>query len=166
MSALGFAADDGSASVQPFSSDKASRFAAWPITVERIVVKRDRLVCDVRVAPEVSQEVTPHLAAAVRARFPQVESHACVNEVGDTFGAILDRASLPHLLEHLVIQLQAEAWEQTGLLNPASSAGAFVGVTEWVDRKEGAARIQLGYRDDLVALQALRDAVAFVNESL
>ena len=166
MSALGFAADDGSASVQPFFSDKASRFAASPITVERIVVKHDRLVCDVRVAPEVSQEVTPHLTAAVRTRFPQVESHACVNEVGDTFGAILDRASLPHLFEHLVIQLQADSRHGTGQSGSAQKPGTFVGVTEWVDREAGFARIQLSYRDDLVALQALRDAVAFVNESL
>ena len=41
-----------------------------------------------------------------------------------------------------------------------------MGVTEWVDREEGIARIQLGYRDDMVALAGLRDAVAFVNESL
>ena len=132
----------------------------------RIVVKRDRLVCDVRVAPGFSREVTPRLAAAVRTRFPQIEGHACVNEVGDTFGAVMDRASLPHLLEHLVIQLQAEAWERASLSNPLASPGAFVGVTEWVDREEGIARIQLGYHDDMVALAGLRDAVAFVNESL
>ena len=89
-----------------------------------------------------------------------------MNEVGDTFGAVMDRASLPHLLEHLAIQLQAEAWERASLSYPLASPGAFVGVTEWVDREEGIARIQLGYRDDMVALAGLRDAVAFVNESL
>ena len=160
------AADAGLVFAQPFSLGGGPRVAALPITVARIVVKRDRLVCDVRVTPGFSQEVTPRLAAAVRTRFPQIEGHACVNEVGDTFGAVMDRASLPHLLEHLVIQLQAEAWERASPSNPLASPGAFVGVTEWVDREEGIARIQLGYRDDMVALAGLRDAVAFVNESL
>lgn len=141
------------------------------LSVERIAVKRDRLVCDVRVAPGAPRQVAPALAEAVRRRFPHVESHACVNEAGDTFGAVLDHASLPHLLEHLAIQLQAEAWENAARAEAptapeAQRADAFVGVTEWVDREEGRARIQLSYRDDLAALKALRDAVAFVNEAL
>lgn len=41
-----------------------------------------------------------------------------------------------------------------------------MGVTEWVDREAGIARVQLSYRDDLEVLQALRDAVAFVNAAL
>lgn len=135
------------------------------IAVERIVVKRDRLVCDVRVTPRASQTVTPRLARAVRQQFPQLEGHACVNEAGETFGAVLDRASLPHLLEHLAIQLQAEAW--SAATTPRSAApNAFVGVTEWTDRQQGTARIQLSFRDDVIALKALRDAVTFVNASL
>ena len=141
------------------------------LSVERIVVKRDRLVCDVRVAPDSPRQVTPALAEAVHRRFPQVESHACVNEAGDTFGAVLDHAGLPHLLEHLAIQLQAEAWESAARAeaqnrSDAQRADAFVGITEWVDREEGTARIQLSYQDDLAALKALRDAVAFANEAL
>lgn len=150
------------------------------IAVERIVVKRDRLVCDVRVTPRASQTVTPRLARAVRQQFPQLEGHACVNEAGETFGAVLDRASLPHLLEHLAIQLQAEAWEDATCAAPpaasdSSYAGGhteaqrldtFVGVTEWTDRQQGTARIQLSFRDDVIALKALRDAAAFVNEAI
>lgn len=161
------AADAGLASAQPFSLGGGPRFAALPITVARIVVKRDRLVCDVRVAPGFSREVTPRLAAAVRTRFPQVEGHACVNEVGDTFGAVLDHASIPHLVEHLAIQRQADA-EETRVRagRPGDRMAPFMGVTEWVDREAGIARVQLSYRDDLEVLQALRDAVAFVNAAL
>ena len=153
---------------------------ASAIVVERIVVKRDRLVCDVRVAPGAPQTVTPRLAQAIRQQFPQLEGHACVNEAGETFGAVLDRASLPHLLEHLAIQLQAEAWEDAvRAVSPAASdssyaggrteaqrPGTFVGVTEWTDRQQGTARIQLSFRDDVIALKALRDAATFVNASL
>lgn len=135
------------------------------IRIERITVKADRLVCEIRLASWAPQLVTPRLAQAVRAQFPQIETHACVNEVGNTFGAVLDCASLPHLLEHLAIQFQAEAWAAS--TTPCSAApNAFVGVTEWADRRQGTACIQLSFCDDVTALKALRDAVVFVNESL
>lgn len=163
-----------------FPSEGESCSPAPAIVVKRIVVKRDRLVCDVRVAPGAPQTVTPRLARAVRQQFPQLEGHACVNEAGETFGAVLDRASLPHLLEHLAIQLQAEAWEDATCAAPPAASdssyaggrteaqrpGTFVGVTEWTDRQQGTARIQLSFRDDVIALKALRDATAFVNDSL
>ncbi len=81
-----------------------------------------------------------------------------MNEEGDTFAAVMDHTSLPHLLEHLVIDMQAQA---------VSDANAvFVGTTEWIDEFAGRARIEVSFTDDLVALRAFRDAIAFLNNTV
>jgi hypothetical protein len=129
-----------------------------PLTVERLTVRADRLVCEVAVAPTAPRSTSPELLARVCAARPHLPLHACVNEEGDTFAAVMDHTSLPHLLEHLVIDMQAQA---------VSDANAvFVGTTEWIDEFAGRARIEVSFTDDLVALRAFRDAIAFLNNTV
>lgn len=134
----------------------SARDATAPaLSIERLTVRADRLVCDVALAPGAPRRTTPQLMERVRAAHPHVPRHACVNDEGDTFAAVMDSTSLPHLLEHLVIDLQAQA---------ASNRDAvFVGTTEWTDEHEGRARIEVSFIDDLIALRAFRDAIAFLN---
>ena len=134
----------------------ASRTA--PLSIERLTVRVDRLVCEVAVAPGVRRSTTPELMARVCAQHPNLPLHACVNDEGDTFGAVMDRTSLPHLLEHLVIDLQTQA--------TSDEDAVFVGTTEWVDEFAGRARIEVSFTDDLVALRAFRDATAFLNAAV
>ena len=134
------------------------------IEVERLTVRPDRVVCDVVVAPGAPRCSSLLLADHIRAAFPDVPSHACVNDDGDTFGAVLERTSLPHVLEHLVISLQARA-------EAASAPGAgdgvvFVGTTEWTDEFAGRARVEVSFTDDLVALRAFRDAAHFLHDAV
>ncbi|OUO91130.1 hypothetical protein B5F40_04760 [Gordonibacter sp. An230] len=126
------------------------------LAIERLTVRTGRLVCHVALAPDAPRLTSPALAARVCAAFPNLPHHACVNNVGDTFAAVMDCTPLPHLLEHLVVDLQAQA------ASP-SSDDVFVGVTEWTDEEAGRARVEVSFTDDLIALRAFRDAVDFLN---
>ena len=77
-----------------------------------------------------------------------------MNDVGYSFGDVIEHTSVPHLLEHLAISMQ---------VHDDASAATFVGTTEWTDETVGEARIEVGFRDDLVALKALTDATRFLN---
>lgn len=126
------------------------------LAIERLTVRAGRLVCDVAVAPGAARMTSPQLAERIRAAFPNVARHACVNDEGPTFGAVMDHTSLPHLLEHLVIDLQTAA-------APPDCETVFVGTTEWTDELSGKARIQVNFTDDLVALRCFLDAADFLN---
>ena len=128
------------------------------LVIERLLVRADRIVCDVSLATDAPRMTTPALAKRVCSAFPQLPHHACVNEKGSTFGAVMDHTSLPHLLEHLVIDEQVRAL-------PDSQA-TFVGTTEWTDVAAGRARIEVSFTDDLVALRAFRDATRFINTTV
>ncbi len=137
------------------------------LAIERLAVRADRIVCDVALAPGSPRSTSPALAARIRAAFPDVAHHACVNDVGDTFGAVMECTSLPHVLEHLVISLQARAAAEQGPRSGIPDEGTvFVGTTEWTDEFAGRARVEVSFADDLVALRAFRDATRFLNNAL
>lgn len=151
--------------------------SAGPIRVERMEVRRGHLVC--RVAFSAAPRVTsPQLMSRVLAAVPTLAQHACVNERGTTFAAVMDCTPLPHLLEHLVVDLQVRAESGRWFTLPGAAAGAplsmagathdrpIVGTSEWLDEAAGVARIDVSFADDLVALRAMRDSVAFLNELL
>ena len=147
------------------------------LAIERLVVGEGRIGCDVALAPHVPRTTDLALAARVCAAFPNLPRHACVNDEGDTFAAVMDHTSLPHLLEHLVIDFQTRAAVRRGDGAEAGSAAAyadagaaldavFVGTTEWTDEAAGRARIEVSFLDDLVALRAFRDAIAFLGDAM
>ncbi len=153
------------------------------VCIERIVVKRDRITCFVCFPYPNMRYTTPHVAEALLQRLPNLSHHACVNECGNTFGAVIKHTSLPHVLEHLVIDVQVgvemshvqhtgealctgkpfakkDCW--SGDKN-ALDASLYVGISEWIDENTGSARIEFSFIDDLVALRALRDAADILN---
>lgn len=139
----------------PAASAPASPVPA--LVLERVAVRPDRLSVLVRLAPGVPRRTDAALAARAEAAFPDLPLHACVNDRGPTFAAVMADTPLPHLLEHLVISLM--------LRDDAAPAHAVhVGTTEWLNEAEGLARVEVTYDDDLVALRALRDAAAFLND--
>ena len=133
------------------------------LRIERMTVRTDRVVADVRVAPD-ARWSTPAVAARVRQAFPLVVRHACVNDADDTFDAVLDSTPLPHVLEHLVIDLQTCAAAQAAAAPPDDFA--FVGTSEWTDEEQGRARVEVNFTDDLVALRAFREATQFLNDAV
>lgn len=153
-------------------------------------VHRGHLVCLVSFAgaPRVT---SASLMRRVLPAFPMLPQHACVNERGATFAAVMDCTPLPHLLEHLVVDLQVRSQiAQHARVGEASRSAAptasctdaytgsaaqaeptprerpIVGTSEWADERAGLARIDVSFADDQVALRAFRDAVAFLNETL
>ena len=127
---------------------------ADPVELRAFTVRTGRLVCEVKVPDGRFRNTTPKLAAFVEGQYPDLPHHACVNDVGHAFGDVIEHTSMPHLLEHLAISMQ---------VRDDASAATFVGTTEWIDEAAGVARIEIGFRDDLVALRAFNDAIRFLN---
>lgn len=134
-----------------------------PLSIERLTICADRVVCDVILAPGVPRMTTPEIITQVGKTVPSLSRHTCVNDEGDTFAAVMDHTSLPHLLEHLVIHEQARAAAHATSASGLSHESVFVGTTEWTDEFSGKARIEVSFTDDLVALRAFRDATRFLN---
>ena len=131
------------------------------IRASRICVRPRRIEANIDVATGF-RTTTPELAARICARFSNLVHHACVNDEGPTFGAVIDDTPLPHLLEHLVIDLQVAA-EKSGIL---SQSFTYVGTTQWLDEQRGLARVEVNFTDDLVALRAFKDALCAINEAV
>ena len=125
------------------------------VSVTDIRVRADRVILSVQLSPEAPRETTPELARALDDAVPTLSLHACVNDVGPTFGAVLGHTSLAHVLEHLIIDAQVRA--------SAPAAPTFVGTTVWTSRDAGTARVEVSYTDDLVALAAVKQALATLN---
>lgn len=107
--------------------------------------------------------VTPEQAARVLGLLPNLEHHICVNDSnGDRFGDELVGTELPHLLEHVIIELQGAAQDDNDL--------ALTGHTSWLDElavtePEGFAlmRTSVTFADDFVALGAMNAALEIIG---
>ena len=140
----------GSRAVEPF------------VRVRRVVVKADRMVCDVQLSSACPRTSFPTLVSALLQTHPHLPAHACKNECGTTFGAVMNRTPLIHVLEHVAIDymVQSESPKST------SSNTLFVGNSRWLDPAQGLGRVELSFRDDIAALRALKTAVEQVNRAL
>lgn len=125
------------------------------LAVERVAIERDRMALLVRVPGGAAAHLSPEAAACLLRERPRLARHACLNAQGEPFGSILHRTSLPHVLEHLIIDFQAEFNDR--------SAATFVGTTEWLNEREGLARVEVNFTDDLIALAALKAARALME---
>ncbi len=166
-----------------------------PVRITRLEVRRGHLTCTVKFAPKVPRYTSKALIDKVLPAFPSLPRHACVNGSGRTFGDVIECTPVPHLLEHMVVDLQVREMVSVtpGALaatpsavapprEPAATPGAsassapatpnapadapIVGTSEWIDEAAGLARIDASFADDQVALRALRDAVATLNAAL
>lgn len=131
--------------------------------VESIVVRRDRIVAVVRMDEGAPRFTSRALVDRILERFPDLPFHSCVNAKGPQFGDVMDHTSIPHVLEHLVIDLQADAYTRSNAGGVSGVSPLLTGVTKWIDREKGIAQIQVNFLDDLVALAAIREAVDFLN---
>lgn len=128
--------------------------AGLPLVIDHITVRSDRMVCRVRVSPAL-RYTTPGMAQRALAKMPSLAHHSCVNEHGDTFASAIERTPLPHLLEHVTIDLLTQRTDRTDYV--------FAGVTEWLDEERGVARVQVSMLSDIESFAAFRDAANFIN---
>lgn len=141
----------------PGTSPAAGTHTIPAIRITRLHVYAARVVADVSLVNSVPHQTSCSLMARVLPEFPNLPKHACVNEHGRTFAAVMNATPVPHLLEHMVVDLQVRR---------SSTLETFVGTSEWVSEQDGQARIAVSFADDLVALAAFKEAVSFLNEAL
>ena len=145
------------------------------IKIEQIVVRSDRLIVVVRVNTDCPR-TSPEIAARVVERFPDALSHSCMNAMGPTFGHVIENTSIAHLLEHLVIDLQASEYtrahggENNMRAHPScngspkhSAPPLLTGITQWIDEDAGLAQVQVSMVSDICAVRALTQACDFIN---
>lgn len=126
------------------------------LTVERIAFARDRMDVLVSVEGGTSCHLDPSAAAFLMHERPTLARHACLNNENAPLAKELESSSLAHVLEHLIIDFQAE---------DTQADFTFCGTTEWIDKPVGRARIQVNYKSDLAALKALKSACALLKEA-
>lgn len=126
-------------------------------SIRKVTVRADRIIIRASCAANWLY-TTPAVAKRAVFERPNLPRHACVNGKDNTFGAVIAHTPLPHLYEHLVIDLLAErnGVEET----------VFVGTSEWAGQTEGDAIIELSFVDDIEALGAIKDAAILLNSFL
>lgn len=124
-----------------------------PVRVSKVAIAPGRLTLTVEVPEERFRITDPKLMAKVLQAYPTLPHHTCINGRGPTFAAVMESTSLPHLLEHLIIEEQ--------LADPATPLEqTFVGATEWADKESGIATVEVSFTDDVIVLAALSRALS------
>ena len=98
---------------------------------------------------------SPHLPRRLFRMFPHLEHHECDNLKGQSFRQESRCTEIPHLLEHLIIELQGQASPHSGLS----------GETQWnwkVDPR-GRFHVYVQYENELLVLAAIRLAEKIIN---
>ena len=139
-----------------------------PVRVARVEVLRGHMVCTVRFAVGAPRVTSPQLMALVLPQFPNLPRHACVNERGETFAAVMNRTPLPHLLEHMIVDLQvremakgADASEGLGAdaasgADPGAAADAVAGANQASGAAPAAGHVAAGSAAAKLAPRASR----------
>lgn len=97
----------------------------------------------------------PHLSNRLFRLFPTLARHKCENGLGLTFRQECRRTEIPHLFEHLIIELQSQA----------QPAEVLRGETEWnwtIDPR-GRFHVHVDYENELLAIGAIRLAERLIN---
>jgi hypothetical protein len=122
------------------------------VRVHSITVCPDRVDVVVVVADEKRMSSIAGGEAAVRALelLPDLARHRCVNDEGRSFLEELAETEVPHLFEHIVLELMAHS----------GSPRSLRGETEWDFRRDGRGvfRVSFEYDDDIVCLGAIKAA--------
>lgn len=133
------------------------------IALERLSVLPDRIEAEVRVLDPAYRTTSPELIAQVLIQFPTIPFHTCRNEAGPTFSAVMENTSLPHLLEHLVIDIQTRAHAER---EDEATDPVFTGTTQWSVTMRDVAIVRVSFYDDLIALGSFKQALHFINQEL
>lgn len=97
----------------------------------------------------------PHLPKRLFRLFPQLTRHKCENDYGYTFRRECRDTELPHLLEHLIIELQSQA-EPHGVLRGQT-------VWNWKLDPRGRFHVYVDYTNSVLAIAAVRLAARIIK---
>jgi hypothetical protein len=97
----------------------------------------------------------PHLPKRLFRLFPQLNRHKCENDYGYTFRRECRDTELPHLLEHLIIELQSQV-EPNCLLRGQT-------VWNWRQDPRGRFHVFVDYHNEILAIAAVRLAERIIK---
>lgn len=129
-----------------------------PLRVGSIRVRADRIEIQVGVQSEKYAYTDKALMQRILENYPSLALHACRNHKGTLFSDVMNDTSIPHLLEHMVVDGQTRAARDEQRI--------FTGTTQWDTRDHLKANVVVSYEDDLVALRVLNECVSHLNEIL
>jgi len=116
---------------------------------------RVKLVVEMPDPNKYSTRHSPHIPGLLFKLLPQLARHRCENDGGYSFKKECQSTEIPHLFEHLIIELQARA-QPSGILK---------GETQWnwrVDPK-GRFYVYVDYENEVLVLGAIRVAERIIN---
>ena len=99
---------------------------------------------------------SPHLPRTLLELFPDLTMDKCENDFGLSFEEECEDTEIPHLFEHLVMEMQGQA------LTPRR---ALTGVTywDWTVDPRGCFHVEVDYENEFLALGAVRLAEKLIN---
>lgn len=116
---------------------------------------RVKLVVEMPDPNRYSTRHAPHIPGLLFKLFPHLARHRCENDNGYTFKKECQCTEIPHLFEHLIIELQGKA----------QPSGVLKGETQWnwrVDPK-GRFHVYVDYDNEMLVLGAIRVAERIIN---
>jgi len=102
-----------------------------------------------------STKHAPHIPKLLFKLFPHLSHHRCDNDKGFSFRQECRSTEIPHLLEHLIIELQGQVLQ----------SGTLKGETQWnwrVDPK-GRFHVYVEYSNEMLVLGAIRVAERIIQ---
>ena len=97
----------------------------------------------------------PHIPRLLFKLFPHLSRHHCDNDNGFSFRRECESTEIPHLLEHLIIELQGQV----------RGAGTLKGETQWNWRVDprGRFHVYVDYDNEILVLGAIRAAERIIQ---
>ena len=116
---------------------------------------RVKLVVEMSDPNRYSTEHAPHIPRLLFKLFPHLAKHRCDNENGYTFRKESRATEIPHLFEHLIIELQGQV-QKSRILK---------GETQWNWRIDprGRFHVYVDYENEMLVLGAIRLAERIIN---
>ena len=116
---------------------------------------RVKLVVEMSDPTRFSTEHAPHIPRLLFKLFPHLSSHRCDNDNGYTFKKESRNTEIPHLFEHLIIELQGQV-QKSRILK---------GETQWNWRIDprGRFHVYVDYENEMLVLGAIRFAERIIN---
>lgn len=116
---------------------------------------RVKLVVEMPDPNRYSTEHAPHIPRLLFKLFPHLARHRCDNDNGYTFKKESRATEIPHLFEHLIIELQGQV-QRSKILK---------GETQWNWRIDprGRFHVYVDYENEMLVLGAIRLAERIIN---
>ena len=118
-------------------------------------INKVKLVVEMPDPSRYTTDTAPHLPRSLFRLFPHLAQHKCHNDQGYSFHRESMATEIPHLLEHLIIELQTQAQRHEVLK----------GETQWNWRVDprGTFHVHVEYENEQLVLAAIRLAERIIN---